>query len=158
MANEKLKVSEELEALELEERRFRVGQLRSEQAARKMRATTTENTLRNEAIKDRTESAGCSHRKGGKGMEMWFQGNDQNYAVVKHVLSHGPMIIVCQRCPKVWREPKPLKRNATPIERAAHAKELQEYLWAANLPTDNQTSGTALYMTFPAPEPELAVA
>jgi hypothetical protein len=152
MANEKkVSVSEELEALELEERRFRVRQLRSQESARHMRQQTTEQTLRSEAILRRQTEDGCAHRKGGKGQEMWFQGNDQNYAVVKHVLSHGPMIVVCQRCPKVWKEPPPLKRGATPAERAEHKRQHDEFVWAANLPTDNTTSGTALYMTFPAP-------
>jgi hypothetical protein len=158
MANDKLKVSEELEALELEERRFRVRQLRSQETARTMRAQTTEQTLRNESIKRRQQENACAHRKGGKGQEMWFQGNDQNYAVVKHILSHGPMIVVCQRCPKVWREPPPLKRGATKAERDEHARQHAEFVWAANLPTDNVTSGTALFMTFPAMEPELATA
>jgi hypothetical protein len=158
-AEDKRKVSEELESLELEERRFRVRELRSQQAQRRMHAATTEQTLSNEREQKRRTVAGCSHRKGGKGSEMWFRGNDANFAVVKHILSHGPMIVVCQRCGNEWMMPEPLKRGATLEERQAYVQAVKEFQWAVNLPTDNTTSGTALFMTIPAqPEQQLVTA
>jgi hypothetical protein len=78
---------------------------------------------------------------------MLYQGNDPNYAVIKHTLSHGPVIVVCQRCTKVW-EPPPrelVAKGATPEMRAEYRGLLEQYRWALNLPTDNEPSGTVLF-------------
>jgi hypothetical protein len=89
----------------------------------------------------------CAHRKGGKGVAMLYQGNDSNYAVIKHTLSHGATIVVCQRCTKVW-EPPPrnlIRKGATAEDRAEYKRLAEEYQWALNLPTDNEPSGTVLF-------------
>ncbi len=139
------KINDELEQLQLEETRERVAQIRRARAMRENRMRTRQLALaKNEAIQKAAE-AGCAHRKGGKGKEMWFSGNDSNFAVVKHILSHGPMIIICQRCNKVWEQPPNELRNGTPEERREYKRLYQEYQAAVNLPTDNETSGARLF-------------
>ncbi len=84
----------------------------------------------------------------GKGVEMLSRGNDHNYAVVKHQLCHGPIIIICQRCSKVV-EPPPLELNtkkATAEQKAEYRRLYEEYQWWLNLPTDNEMSGTQLFV------------
>ena len=107
MAIDKKSVTEELEQLQLEETRERVIVMR-QNARCKGRARGTRNVDRDimeNMSQQRAIQASCWHKKGGKGRENLLHGNDANYAVIKHTLSHGPMIVVCQRCSKVWEPP-----------------------------------------------------
>ena len=139
------KINDELEQLQLEETRERVAQIRRLRAMRENRMHTRQAALeKNNAIQKASE-ANCAHRKGGKGKEMWFSGNDHNYAVVKHILSHGPMIVICQRCNKLWTAPPPELRTGNADERREYKRLYAEYQEAINLPTDNETSGARLF-------------
>jgi hypothetical protein len=46
----------------------------------------------------------CNHRKGGRGPDavMRGQGDDPNFAVIKHRLPHSEYMVLCQRCGKEW--------------------------------------------------------
>lgn len=90
----------------------------------------------------------CTHRKGGKvglagGMEALTQGNDQNYSVIKHTLPLGETIVICQRCPMKWRKPDEALKKSNPAE---YKQQLKTYQWALRLPTDNEPSGTQLFL------------
>jgi hypothetical protein len=142
---DKKQITDELEQLQLEETKERVAQIRRVRAMRENRMRTRQLALaKNDAIQKAAE-ANCAHRKGGKGKEMWFSGNDSNYAVVKHILSHGPMIVICQRCNKVWEPPPIALRRGTGEERREYKRLYTEYQAAVNLPTDNETSGARLF-------------
>lgn len=142
---DKQKINDELEQLQLEETRDRVATIRRTRATRERRMQTREDAIRkNDAIQKAAENA-CAHRKGGKGKEMWFSGNDSNYAVVKHVLSHGPLLVCCQRCGKLWLPPPTELRSGTTEERREYKRLYIEYQTACNLPTDNETSGARLF-------------
>ena len=91
----------------------------------------------------------CAHKKGGKNIEQFFDGNDSNYAVIKHTLSHGPVIVICQRCQKLWERPLALHADATKAQREAWEAEMKEYRWALTLPTDNEPSGAVLFDFIP---------
>jgi len=148
MAEQKLdakKITDELEQLQLEETRERVAHMRRLRTMQESRMKNRQAALaKNDAIQKAAE-ASCAHRKGGKGKEMWFSGNDSNFAVVKHILSHGPMIVICQRCNKLW-EPPPIElRKGDADERREYKRLYIEYQAACNLPTDNETSGAKLF-------------
>jgi hypothetical protein len=148
MANEKDRTNEELAGLQLEESRFRIQELRNIAATREVRRSSIQRSLRNQVQRRLQTEAGCAHRKGGKGSESLFRGNDANYAVVKHTLPHGVTIVVCQRCPKVWAPPPPelIARGATSEDRKLYARLFAEYETALNFPTDNQPSGSQLFV------------
>jgi hypothetical protein len=136
---DKKQINDELEQLQLEESRERVAQIRRLHAARENRMRTRQTALeKNNAIQKASE-------EGGKGKEMWFSGNDHNHSVVKHILSHGPMIVLCQRCSKLWQPPPIELRSGNAEERREYKRLYAEYQAAVNLPTDNETSGARLF-------------
>ena len=137
----------ELAALQLEETRERVEQMRSRRESKLRRAAARANDVNRAEARKKAQAEACWHKKGGKGVENLSHGTDNYYAVVKHQLCHGPIIVICQRCPKVW-EPPPVelnKRNATAAQKAEYKRLYEEYVWAVNLPTDNTMSGTQLF-------------
>jgi hypothetical protein len=146
MPLDKKSVTEQLEQLQLEETQERVDAARAERKARINRNRQMALTiLRTDAIRKAQQDA-CWHKKGGKGVSMLSQGNDHNYAVIKHQLCHGPIIVVCQRCTKLWEPPLKPARGASAEDKAKYREDLAEYNRALNLPTDNEQSGTQLFV------------
>jgi hypothetical protein len=147
MPVDRTKVADELADLQLEEARAQALDRRNRKSEREGRQKAVESSLRADKARQRDIQSRCAHRKGGKGVSMLYQGNDSNYAVVKHTLSHGPTIVICQRCSKIW-EPPPrelIRKGASTEDRAEYKRLLEDYRWALNLPTDNEPSGTALF-------------
>lgn len=144
---DRAKIMAEMEALQLEETRDRVRTIRLTRAQREARTASLQKSLRDTNERKKFVQSRCVHKKGGKGVNMLFQGNDANYAVCKFTLSHGPTIVVCQRCIRVWEPPdrKLNSRKATPEQRAEYRRLWDEYQWALNLPTDNEPGGTKLF-------------
>ena len=151
MAEQKLdraKITEELENLQLEETRERVHQIRSKRSSRIRRMESRERSLDDQRRREKFMQDNCLHKKGGKGVEGRFKGNDANYAVVKHTLSHGPTIVICQRCFKIWEAPNTAlnTKKASVEERKEYKRLYEEYTTALNYPTDNEPSGTQLFV------------
>jgi hypothetical protein len=142
---DKAKVTEQLEQLQLEEAIANAEDRRNKKTERGNRMKMIERALKDGEARQRDIQNRCAHKKGGKGVAMLYQGNDSNYAVVKHTLSHGPTIVLCQRCAKVWEPPVVPAKDASKEERAEYRRLLEEYRWAFNLPTDNEPSGTVLF-------------
>ena len=144
---ERSKLTEELEQLQIEEVKERLADSAQKRNQRINRGRMVQASLEDTARRQKYLQSRCAHRKGGKGVAMLYQGNDANFAVVKHILSHGPLIVICQRCSKLWEPPdkKMNSRKATPEQRQEYKKLWEEYQWAVNLPTDNETSGTKLF-------------
>jgi hypothetical protein len=158
MPLDKVKITAELEELQLEETRERVAEMRRNKASRLQRVLSRERDLARDAALTKARQDTCWHKKGGKGIESMLRGNDHNYAVVKHQLGHGPIIIVCQRCGKDVRPPDPAlnARSATAQEKAEYKRLYDEYQVWLNLPTDNTMSGTQLFVIgAPPPTPNM---
>lgn len=145
------KINEELADLQLEEARERMEQTRQAREYRLRRIQARDRDVANERLRRRAAKEACWHKKGGKGVTMLAHGNDHNYAVVKHILSHGPTIIVCQRCLWVWEPPDRALLKGNKEERDEYRRQYDEYMWALNLPTDNETSGTQIFVLAPEP-------
>lgn len=152
---DKAKITEELEQLQLEETRERVEESRRLRAAKLARAQRRNEDIMDARRMQEAIQANCWHKKGGKGVSMLPHGNDSNYAVVKHTLCHGPMIVICQRCAKVWEPPDVAlnARSSSKESKALYAKLWQEYQAAVNFPTDNEASGTQLFTVTKIEEP-----
>jgi hypothetical protein len=147
-AIDKKTITEELELLQLEETRERVFEMRRARDGRVARAASRDRDITENLRQQAAIQASCWHKKGGKGRENLLHGNDANYAVIKHTLSHGPTLIFCQRCSRVWQPPDTRLNHpkASPEDKALYKKLHEEYQWAANLPTDNEPSGTQLFV------------
>lgn len=148
MADRK-QVQDELEDLQLQEAREAAETRRQARAQRDSRIKAIELSLKRDRANQERIQAACTHRKGGKGTAQMYQGNDSNYAVITHTLSHGITIVVCQRCAKIWEPPAPLPKKATAEQKAQYKADLTEYRRALNLPTDNEPSGTTLFQFTP---------
>lgn len=149
MPVDRKQIAEELENLQLDEAREAAEQRRQTRLGRQNKAAAIELSLRRDRANQARIQAACQHRKGGKGSAQMYMGNDPNYAVITHTLSHGPVIVVCQRCGKVWEPPAPLPKKATPEQKATYREEIAEYRRAVNFPTDNEPSGTSLFVFTP---------
>jgi hypothetical protein len=150
MGNEidRKKVTEEFESLQLEETRYRVQQLRGDQQRRLIRARSVETSLSSDRQREHETQSRCTHKKGGRGVEMMFSGNDSNYAVIKHTLPTGETIVACQRCIRLWRKPDAElnQRGASLEDRKTYARQMKDYREALAFPTDNEPSGSQLFM------------
>lgn len=139
------KITEELENLQLEEARDAAENRKQKRLGRQNKAKAIELSLKRDRAHQKRIQDACQHRKGGKGTAQMYSGNDANYAIVVHTLSHGPTIVVCIRCGKIWEPPPPLSKKATTEQRAQYKVDLVEYRRALNFPTDNEPSGTTLF-------------
>lgn len=152
MPQDRKQVQEELEDLQLQEAREAAETRKMRRTSREARMRAMEASLKRDRANQERIQAACVHRKGGKGTAQLYMGNDANYAVVTHTYAHGPTHIICQRCGKIWKEPDPLPKKATPEEKAKYKAELAEYRQARNFPTDNEPSGTILFSFTPIDE------
>jgi hypothetical protein len=149
---DKKTITEELEALQLEEARAQAEDRRQQRNQRAVRSRAVEMSVKRDRENQERIQAACVHRKGGKGTAQLYQGNDHNYAIITHTLSHGITICICQRCWKVWEPPAALTKKSTTEQRSRYRTDLAEYRRVLNLPTDNEPSGTTLFAFTPIDE------
>jgi hypothetical protein len=139
-------VQAEMDALQLEEMRYRIQEMRGRQNTREIRRRSIEESLRAERESRAQIQALCFHKKGGMGVESLMQGNDSHYAVAKFILPTGPQIVICMRCFKLWTPPDPIPRNASKDEVRDYLLKVKEYQEAVAFPTDNTTGGSQIYL------------
>lgn len=148
MPLDKAKITNDLEQLQLEEMQERVLQIRSRKESIRRRVASRETDITSALARRKAAEENCWHKKGGKGVESLSRGTDHYYAVVKHQLSHGAIIVICQRCGHV-EEPPDIALNAktaTAADRAEYKRLYERYRWWLDLPTDNTMSGTQLFI------------
>ena len=150
MPTEAEKNRAELEALQLDELREAASERRNARASRQRQMRTVAMALKMSDDAAHNRHMRCAHRKGGKNLDQFFDGNDSDYAVVKHTLSHGPTIVICQRCQMVWERPAPLNPDATKAQREEWEEQMLTYRKALAFPTDNEPSGAVLFDYIPA--------
>jgi hypothetical protein len=138
-------MEDELRQLQLEEARATANDRKQNRVSRENKIKAIEFSLKRDREQRKYIQDNCVHRKGGKGKDGIYNGNDSNYAVITHTLSHGPTIVVCQRCGKKWEPPARPAKGATKEVRDQYIADLAEYRRALALPTDNEPSGTVLF-------------
>lgn len=153
MATEIEKNRAELELLQLQELREAAEQRRSARASQARQRRTVAMALQMTLNAQRNLHSRCAHKKGGKNLDQFFDGNDSNYAVIKHTLSHGPTIVLCQRCQNLWEAPAQLHADASPAQIRQWEDEMRAYRAALALPTDNEPSGAVLFDFHPINSP-----
>jgi hypothetical protein len=136
---------EELELLQLEELRESAEERKAKRSTRLNKIRAIEMSLKRTRDAEAYTQSRCKHLKGGKGRDGIFNGNDANYAVITHTLSHGPTIVVCQRCGKLWEPPERPGKKASAEVREKYFENVNEYRRALAFPTDNEPSGTNLF-------------
>jgi hypothetical protein len=158
-SNEAVKSSEqvELERLTLEEKRLAVEFQRAQledmrerlderglkRDTFRQRSLTNGQTLKQLKSNDEAVQKRCNHHKGGNGMGGYLggQGDDPQYAVIKHKVSNSDLWIRCMRCGKTWKPPI-ASEYETP---EALTKAQSEYQEAVNFPTRNVTSSSVVF-------------
>lgn len=134
------KLEQEERELDLELKRDKVATIRAERAnklqAANMRTQAAKNFLaQREAVQKR-----CNHRKGGKGAIAVIngEGNDSNYAVIKHRLPNGKFFVLCQRCGKEWHPGHVVGGIVLSVATPGYDE-------AVGYPTDNTASGSSTF-------------
>jgi hypothetical protein len=142
----------EIKALELEEKRLavayqkanlidmeeRLNERELKRANIKQEAYTKGATLeaiRNEQAK---QQGHCNHHKGGNGAQgvVGGQGDDNQYAVLKHTFANGDTWVRCLRCGKTWKPPVKSQHKTQESYDAA----MEVYRTALNFQTRNVPS------------------
>jgi predicted Zn finger-like uncharacterized protein len=139
--------------LELEEKRLSVEERRLSVEAAKLKREghALELKGRSKSLEDTTRTrlnkqASCSHRKGGRGKEGLLNGNDANYAVMKHILPTQEAIVRCTRCGKTWYPPAKSRFTHNGVfNESAFNQAVSEYKQALMFNTDNQTSRSTTF-------------
>lgn len=156
MLAESAAIDLEMKRVTLELNKEKLQELHDARERRRMKMAKQEQDLReNQRIKD-ARQRNCKHKKGGRNKEGFAKGNSANYAVIQHTYPAGETIVLCQRCDKEWRMPA-IQLKAT--DPAAYERQLREYRIALEWPTDNEPSGTRLFLitegtpSAPAPRP-----
>lgn len=147
---ENKKLENEAKKLELLERKAHLQDLEEQLAERELkrenkrqRSITNGQTLKQLDDIDTAAQKRCNHRKGGNGAHgvVAGQGDDSQYAVLKHTFANGDMWVRCLRCRKTWKPP--VKELYT--SEAAFLKAVVEYETAVNFQTRNVPSGSVQF-------------
>jgi hypothetical protein len=150
LALETAKLDLEAKQLEIKERRANLQDVEERLAERdlkretkRQKSLTNGQTLKQLAANDTAAQKRCNHRKGGDGAHAVVsgQGQDSQYAVLKHIFANGDMWVRCLRCAKTWKPPVKESYN----DEALFLRAVVDYETAVNFTTRNQTSGAVLF-------------
>jgi hypothetical protein len=111
----------EIKALELEEKQLavkfqkanlvdmeeRLAERELKRESRRQDAQSKGAALSVKAKNEATQQSNCNHKKGGNGAQgvVGGQGDDSQYAVLKHTFANGDTWVRCLRCGKTWKPP-----------------------------------------------------
>lgn len=139
--------AKQLEILEreanLQDIQDRLAERQLKRTDRAQRSITNGQTLKSLASNDAAHQLRCNHRKGGNGVQgvLGGQGDDSQYAVLKHTFANGDMWVRCLRCGKTW---KPPIKSQYKTEEEYLAK-FAEWQAATNFQTRNVPSGAVRF-------------
>lgn len=148
MADERAKLLEEKERLELEQLRENVERSRNIREMQRRARADNERAFKDKARTDAALSASCNHKKGGRDYaSTQKRGDGDNYSVIIHSMPLGNTVVLCTRCLFLW-EPgttaKFLRNGKTPNPTGISWND------AIRFPTDNTPSGSVLFGQRPA--------
>lgn len=140
---EEKRLAVEFQKAQLEDMRERLDERGLKRTVARSRSVTNGATLAQLARGDKAVQSRCNHRKGGNGLQGYVggQGDDPQYAVLKHKVSNSDLWIRCMRCGKTWKPVVRTHFNTQEEYQAAFA----EYQAAINFPTRNITSSSVVF-------------
>lgn len=150
----------ELKKLEIEERKANLQDVKERLAEREMLRTNKQQrskmngqTIKQIKAQDRAVQAACNHHKGGNAEQgiVYGQGDDPQYAVLKHQFQNGDIWVRCLRCGKTWKPPVkksfyfnekgiPVAPQDGKFDDVAYHNALKEYKEAVAFQTRNSMS------------------
>lgn len=140
---ESAKVDLEIKRLSLELQQEQLQQLRDTKAARRLKLQKAEEDLAENVRQQEMREQNCKHRKGGRNKEGLNKGNSPNYAVIQNTFPNGEVRVICQRCGKAWEQPSLDLKAEKPT---LYNQQLRDYQRALEFPTDNEPSGTQIFL------------
>lgn len=164
--NAELQAAElELKQLEIAERRANLQDIKERLNEREVtRQTKTQRAVTNGQAINATKTAWasqqsrCNHRKGGNGADgiVAGQGDDAQYAVIKHRMQNGDVWVRCLRCGKTWKPPieedfyfdkngKSVAVQDGTFDKEAFQNAVREYTAAVAFQTRNSMSGSITF-------------
>lgn len=123
--------------------RHQTAQFKMKQAEQKDKFWSRGRELENTKRSQHKHQEGCSHRKGGRGIEALQRGGTDasDHSLIKHLLPWNEWYIRCQRCGKTWRPPHAEDYDLKTAEgKAAFDQAKVDYKWAMDAPTNNSPS------------------
>ncbi len=137
----------EIKRLELMESEANLQDLQERLAERQLKRKSRDGVFRGHGANLKQDNINrlakqeiCNHRKGGDGANgvIGGQGDDMQYAILRHVMGNGDIWVRCLRCGKTWKYP--LASAFT--TKAEYELALVEYRSMLKVQTRNHTSGT----------------
>lgn len=148
----------ELRKLEAESQDLleRLDEREMKRDAKRQKSVNNGTVLRQIADNEKAAQDHCNHRKGGTGAEGFVggQGEDSQYAVLKHRMPNGDVWVRCLRCAKTWKPP--VEENYTfnkrgevdpkgEFSKSAFDDAYRDYNTAVAFTTRNQMSGSVQF-------------
>lgn len=143
VAEEHARIDLQLKRLNLELVTEQLQTLQHQKEAKRLKLQQQERDIRETNAQKELRQARCRHKKGGRNKEGLDRGNSADYAVIQNTFPAGNVEVMCQRCHKEWRVPL-LELKATNPD--LYLKQLREYRIALEWPTDNEPSGTQIFL------------
>lgn len=101
---ERSKLLQEKEQLELIKLRKEVEKMKLDDKQREILLKQHSETVDEYRRRINQEQQACNHHKGGVDIAgVRGQGNHSMFAVIKHQLPTGDIMVLCQRCNKIWQ-------------------------------------------------------
>ena len=124
--------------------RRQTDQMKMKDAEQKDKFWSRGRELANTKLAQKKHQDGCSHRKGGRGIEALQKGGTDasDHCLIKHLLPWNEWYIRCQRCGKTWKPPhiEDFGDLKTAEDKAAFEQARVDYKWAMDAPTGNTAS------------------
>ncbi len=135
----------EAEAQDLQER---LDEREMRRETKRSKSINNGKILKQIADSEKASQAHCNHKKGGNGAQGFVggQGDDSQYAVLKHRMSNGDVWVRCLRCGKTWKPP--IESDFTvkgKMDREAFEAAKKDYETAVAFTTRNQMSGSIIF-------------
>lgn len=151
MERETARLRLEMTQLELEDLRMRVENEKTRREQIAMAHKRQQQSLEDSNARIQAAREACNHRKGGKNLEGIGKGHDSYFSISKITYPWGETTVMCLRCTKEWRKPPESLKKTDP---AAYKKQMDEYKWAMELPTDNEPTGSQIFLIVDNRSPE----